>query len=131
MQIIALAFLSDVEQRALLSRIVNSAALLFTGPLTTYQQLIFRFKPLIADISLSFFLDNTNADVDTRSQWVNVAKEANVPIRCIYFSAPPEVCKHNNAVRAANISLVSQLKRFRICVNLVCILQKQYFPRLL
>ncbi|OJJ02937.1 hypothetical protein ASPVEDRAFT_42469 [Aspergillus versicolor CBS 583.65] len=53
----------------------------------------------------SVVVDNTNADVDTRSQWVDVAKEANVPIRCVYFSAPLEVCKHNNAVRAANTSL--------------------------
>ncbi|KAL4911682.1 polynucleotide kinase 3 phosphatase-domain-containing protein [Aspergillus aurantiobrunneus] len=53
----------------------------------------------------SVVVDNTNADLDTRSQWVDVAKELNVPIRCVYFSAPSALCKHNNAVRAANTSL--------------------------
>ncbi|KAL5337001.1 polynucleotide kinase 3 phosphatase-domain-containing protein [Aspergillus crustosus] len=53
----------------------------------------------------SVAVDNTNADLDTRAQWVDVAKEANVPIRCVYFSTPPELCKHNNAVRASNTSL--------------------------
>ncbi|KAL4797329.1 polynucleotide kinase 3 phosphatase-domain-containing protein [Aspergillus venezuelensis] len=53
----------------------------------------------------SVVVDNTNADVATRSEWIGVAKELNVPIRCIYFSASPAICKHNNAVRAANTSL--------------------------
>ncbi|KAL4990536.1 polynucleotide kinase 3 phosphatase-domain-containing protein [Aspergillus falconensis] len=53
----------------------------------------------------SVVVDNTNADVDTRAQWIEVAKEFSVPIRCVYFSAPPALCKHNNAVRAANRSL--------------------------
>ncbi|KAL4975739.1 polynucleotide kinase 3 phosphatase-domain-containing protein [Aspergillus desertorum] len=53
----------------------------------------------------SVVVDNTNADVDTRAQWFEVAKEFNVPIRCVYFTAPPALCKHNNAVRAANRSL--------------------------
>lgn len=50
--------------------------------------------------------DNTNADPNTRAEWVRVAKESNVPIRCVYFTSSPELCKHNNAVRAANRSLV-------------------------
>ncbi|KAL4900573.1 hypothetical protein BDW74DRAFT_170757 [Aspergillus multicolor] len=54
---------------------------------------------------MSVVVDNTNADQDTRAQWIEVAKEFNVPIRCVYFSAPPALCKHNNAVRAANTSL--------------------------
>ncbi|KAM0112253.1 DNA kinase/phosphatase Pnk1 [Aspergillus fumigatus] len=49
--------------------------------------------------------DNTNADPNTRAEWVRVAKESNVPIRCVYFTSSPELCKHNNAVRAANRSL--------------------------
>ncbi|KAL1959216.1 hypothetical protein VTO42DRAFT_2721 [Malbranchea cinnamomea] len=55
----------------------------------------------------SVAVDNTNANAETRSEWVNLAKSANVPIRCIYFSTPPEVCKHNNAVRAANPKIAS------------------------
>ncbi|KAG2025692.1 hypothetical protein GB937_002412 [Aspergillus fischeri] len=49
--------------------------------------------------------DNTNADPNTRAEWVRVAKEFNVPIRCVYFTSSPELCKHNNAVRAANRAL--------------------------
>ncbi|KAL4930633.1 putative DNA 3'-phosphatase Tpp1 [Aspergillus undulatus] len=53
----------------------------------------------------SVVVDNTNADFETRAHWIEVAKEAKVPIRCVYFSTPPVLCKHNNAVRAANTSL--------------------------
>jgi bifunctional polynucleotide phosphatase/kinase len=68
---------------------------------------------------LSLFTDNTNADQETRALWLDVAKEFKVPIRCVYFSATPAICKHNNAVRAANKTLVSHLKAaglaFLIC----------------
>jgi bifunctional polynucleotide phosphatase/kinase len=50
--------------------------------------------------------DNTNADPNTRAEWVRVAKDFNVPIRCVYFTSPSDLCKHNNAVRAANRALV-------------------------
>jgi bifunctional polynucleotide phosphatase/kinase len=44
--------------------------------------------------------DNTNPDVDTRAAWISLAKKHGVPIRCIYFIAPAELCQHNDAVRA-------------------------------
>ncbi|RAH72675.1 putative DNA 3'-phosphatase Tpp1 [Aspergillus aculeatinus CBS 121060] len=53
----------------------------------------------------SVVVDNTNADAETRAQWVAVAREFKVPIRCVYFTASPTLCRHNNAVRAANLSL--------------------------
>ncbi|KAL2857759.1 polynucleotide kinase 3 phosphatase-domain-containing protein [Aspergillus pseudoustus] len=53
----------------------------------------------------SVVVDNTNADLETRALWLEVAKEFSVPIRCVYFSASPAICKHNNAVRAANKTL--------------------------
>ncbi|KAL3494656.1 polynucleotide kinase 3 phosphatase-domain-containing protein [Aspergillus germanicus] len=53
----------------------------------------------------SVVVDNTNADQETRALWLDVAKEFKVPIRCVYFSATPAICKHNNAVRAANKTL--------------------------
>ncbi|RMJ23237.1 Polynucleotide [Aspergillus sp. HF37] len=53
----------------------------------------------------SVVVDNTNADPETRSHWTDLAKETKVPIRCIYFPASPELCRHNNAVRAANRDL--------------------------
>ncbi|KAL3463222.1 polynucleotide kinase 3 phosphatase-domain-containing protein [Aspergillus heterothallicus] len=53
----------------------------------------------------SVVVDNTNADPETRALWLDVAKQFDVPIRCVYFSASPALCKHNNAVRAANKTL--------------------------
>ncbi|KLJ12772.1 hypothetical protein EMPG_12222 [Blastomyces silverae] len=50
----------------------------------------------------SVAVDNTNAGPETRAFWIELAKEVNVPIRCIYLSTPPQICKHNDAVRAAN-----------------------------
>ncbi|KAG5297472.1 polynucleotide kinase [Histoplasma ohiense] len=50
----------------------------------------------------SVAVDNTNAGPETRAYWIDLAKETNVPIRCIYLSTPPQICKHNDAVRAAN-----------------------------
>jgi hypothetical protein len=34
---------------------------------------------------------------------VNLAKETNVPIRCIHFTAGAKVCEHNDTVRALNL----------------------------
>ncbi|OOF96995.1 hypothetical protein ASPCADRAFT_205751 [Aspergillus carbonarius ITEM 5010] len=53
----------------------------------------------------SVVVDNTNADPETRAHWVQIAKEFHVPIRCVYFTASPALCRHNNAVRAANQTL--------------------------
>ncbi|KAK2850623.1 hypothetical protein FQN49_005481 [Arthroderma sp. PD_2] len=50
----------------------------------------------------SVVVDNTNANKATRAEWISLAKNLNIPIRCIYLSTPMAVCKHNNAVRAAN-----------------------------
>jgi len=41
---------------------------------------------------------------------MSLAKDLNVPIRCVYFFSTPELCRHNNAVRAANKELVSSHK---------------------
>ncbi|KMU88636.1 DNA kinase/phosphatase Pnk1 [Coccidioides immitis H538.4] len=55
----------------------------------------------------SVAVDNTNADPETRAYWVKLAKEHDVPIRCVYLSTPASICAHNNAVRAANPRLES------------------------
>lgn len=47
-------------------------------------------------------LDNTNADAETRSRWIALATKHAVPIRCVLFTAPAEVCEHNDVVRALN-----------------------------
>ncbi len=49
--------------------------------------------------------DNTNADVEVRSLWIALAKKHNVPIRCVLFLTAPEMCEHNDAVRALNKSV--------------------------
>jgi len=45
-------------------------------------------------------VDNTNADKDTRAQWIALATEMGIPVRCVLFTASPKLCEHNNAVRA-------------------------------
>ncbi|QKX56269.1 uncharacterized protein TRUGW13939_03370 [Talaromyces rugulosus] len=50
----------------------------------------------------SVVVDNTNAGAETRAYWTQIAQEFKIPIRCIYFTSPPALCKHNDAVRAAN-----------------------------
>lgn len=44
--------------------------------------------------------DNTNADLDTRAVWVQLAHKFDVPIRCVHFNTPAKVCEHNDTVRA-------------------------------
>lgn len=46
--------------------------------------------------------DNTNADIETRAHWIRVAKEFNVPIRCVRFTASTRLAEHNDVVRALN-----------------------------
>ena len=46
--------------------------------------------------------DNTNADSEVRSKWVELAAKHSVPIRCVLFTASPELCEHNDVVRALN-----------------------------
>ncbi|KAL2013806.1 hypothetical protein VTN00DRAFT_1331 [Thermoascus crustaceus] len=53
----------------------------------------------------SVAVDNTNADPETRASWTQLAKELKIPIRCVYFTAPVQLCRHNDAVRAANRDL--------------------------
>ncbi|PVH94624.1 PNK3P-domain-containing protein [Periconia macrospinosa] len=47
-------------------------------------------------------VDNTNADIATRADWITLSKEFKIPIRCVHFTAPPSLCEHNDAVRAMN-----------------------------
>jgi bifunctional polynucleotide phosphatase/kinase len=47
-------------------------------------------------------VDNTNPDADGRAEWVRLASDAGVPIRCVWFRTPPALCEHNDVVRALN-----------------------------
>ncbi|CBX91860.1 hypothetical protein LEMA_P045660.1 [Plenodomus lingam JN3] len=51
----------------------------------------------------SVVVDNTNADPETRAIWINLARKLKIPIRCVLFTAPVQVCQHNDAFRASNI----------------------------
>ncbi|CAN8104509.1 unnamed protein product [Discula destructiva] len=48
----------------------------------------------------SVCVDNTNADVETRSHWIALAKQFKVPIYCVWFRTPTALAEHNSAVRA-------------------------------
>ncbi|KAG8163830.1 hypothetical protein KVR01_005748 [Diaporthe batatas] len=50
----------------------------------------------------SVAVDNTNPDPDVRGQWVDLAKKAGVPIRCVWFKTPLSIAEHNDTVRAMN-----------------------------
>ncbi|PHH84995.1 hypothetical protein CDD83_1068 [Cordyceps sp. RAO-2017] len=58
-------------------------------------------RDLLAEGS-SVAVDNTNADPETRAIWVELAKKAKVPIRCLWFKSPLHLCEHNDVVRALN-----------------------------
>ncbi|KAL8769358.1 MAG: hypothetical protein Q9194_005453 [Teloschistes cf. exilis] len=45
-------------------------------------------------------IDNTNADRETRAVWIQLAETFKMPIRCVYFTAGPKLCEHNDTVRA-------------------------------
>ena len=49
---------------------------------------------------MPLILDNTNADKNTRKIWIDLANEFGRNIRCIHFTASPQLARHNNLVRA-------------------------------
>ena len=55
--------------------------------------------------------DNTNADVETRAIWIQLAQRFGLSIRCIYFTAHPKLCEHNDTVRALNQDVFNPEKR--------------------
>ncbi|KAG5914869.1 hypothetical protein E4U42_000273 [Claviceps africana] len=65
-----------------------------------------RAKDLLAQ-GKSVVIDNTNRNIKTREVWVTLAKEAKVPIRCLWFQTTFAVSKHNDAVRIFNKSLAA------------------------
>lgn len=55
-----------------------------------------------------FIIDNTNADVESRKAYIDLAKNYKVPVRCFWFQASEALAKHNNMYRAyGNIDGVS------------------------
>ncbi|KAK5222101.1 DNA kinase/phosphatase Pnk1 [Exophiala xenobiotica] len=78
--------------------------------LKTRDKCIKKAKELL-DAGRSVAVDNTNADVETRRYWVNIAREYNVPIRCVRFTASSRLAEHNDAVRALNPEIMNPEKR--------------------
>ncbi|KAG6185459.1 hypothetical protein E4U27_000515 [Claviceps purpurea] len=72
--------------------------------LGTLPKCVARAKDLLSQ-GKSVVIDNTNRNIKTREAWVALAKEAKVPIRCIWFQTTFAVCKHNDAVRVLNKTL--------------------------
>lgn len=59
----------------------------------------------------SVAVDNTNASVEARKYWVDLAREMKVPIRCVFFTTPARLAEHNDSVRAMNVELMNPEKR--------------------
>ena len=62
---------------------------------------------------LTVHADNTNADIDTRAHWLQLADKMGVPVRCVLFTASAKLCEHNDTVRALGGTLV----RFRLYLS--------------
>ena len=47
-------------------------------------------------------IDSTNPKKDKRAAYVNLAKELDVPVRCIHFTTEKAICLKNNKMREVN-----------------------------
>ncbi|WYZ43506.1 hypothetical protein EsH8_VI_001205 [Colletotrichum jinshuiense] len=72
--------------------------------LKTREKCVHAAKELLSN-GQSVAIDNTNADPDTRAVWIQLAEKQNIPIRCVWFKTPLNVCEHNDAVRSMNVPL--------------------------
>ena len=50
----------------------------------------------------SCVIDNTNPQISKRAQYIEIAQEHEIPIRCIYFKFPKELVFHLDAQRKLN-----------------------------
>jgi len=48
---------------------------------------------------LSIVVDDTNVDIKNREIYINLAKEYNIPIKCIHVNTSLNLCKHLNDMR--------------------------------
>ncbi|ATY65543.1 DNA kinase phosphatase Pnk1 [Cordyceps militaris] len=52
-----------------------------------------------------FLDDGCSVAVATRKIWIDLAQSFGVPVRCVSFTTPAAVCRHNDALRSLNKSL--------------------------
>ncbi|KAI0469299.1 polynucleotide kinase 3 phosphatase-domain-containing protein [Xylaria cf. heliscus] len=73
----------------------------------------------------SIAIDNTNPDRLRRGEWIEFARQQDVPIRCVWFNIPKALCEHNDAVRSSNNALNPEAR-----TALPAIAFNTYFSRL-
>lgn len=44
-------------------------------------------------------IDNTNPSPQGRAEYIGIAQDANIPVRCFYFKTPLDVAQHMNQYR--------------------------------
>ncbi|KAI9034247.1 polynucleotide kinase 3 phosphatase-domain-containing protein [Hyaloraphidium curvatum] len=49
----------------------------------------------------SVVVDNTNPGKETRKIYIELGRMRDVPVRCVWFDVPEDLCMHNNGVRAS------------------------------
>ncbi|SMQ55745.1 unnamed protein product [Zymoseptoria tritici ST99CH_3D7] len=59
----------------------------------------------------SVVVDNTNADIETRSAWLRLAAKLHVPCRLVHFTSSAKLCEHNDTVRALSNGLMNPENR--------------------
>lgn len=59
----------------------------------------------------SVAVDNTNANIETRKYWIDLARSLGVPIRCVHLTTPLRLAEHNDSVRGLNVNLMNPEKR--------------------
>jgi len=47
----------------------------------------------------SVVIDNTNGSTDTRAEYIRIAQNKQIPVRCFYFNTPLDIANHLNFVR--------------------------------
>ncbi|KAI9478544.1 MAG: polynucleotide kinase 3 phosphatase-domain-containing protein [Benjaminiella poitrasii] len=68
--------------------------------LKTKSKCIEACKEALEGSSSSIVIDNTNLERATRAVYIQLAKKANVPVRCFYFGNDIDLAQHNNYYRA-------------------------------
>ncbi|RMZ84393.1 hypothetical protein DV738_g636, partial [Chaetothyriales sp. CBS 135597] len=58
-------------------------------------------------VARDFLAAGESVAVETRKNWIKLAQEFGIPIRCIRFTTPARLCEHNDAVRALNPQLMN------------------------